>query len=178
MTEVGICPISLSLALNLIMSYELAYEQKGKYRQDTRKSLNEHEIIKKIFITKGILKKLLVKNNPYENQFNETNSHSFLDQIFYTNPNADKITSWQIRVKIIELRHLVGSNETVYCLVEIADQKFRTKEKRIDDLHFKDDEIFIARIDGKMFQKAFNYKIQISVSKLALFLSAQPTRLV
>ena len=112
---------TLSLALNLIMSYELSFEQKASF------------------------KKALVKNNPLSSSYewNDVKSHMLLNQLFY-DTSLLRITSWQVRVVIHELRHLAGSNETVYCLVEIGDQKFKTKEKHIDSLSFENDnQVFI-----------------------------------
>lgn len=142
--DVGFCTSTLNLALNLLVSYELSYEQKEEF------------------------KKTLIKFNPYDDPYeelNEINLHNLIDQIF--NPidlNEEKITSWQVRVRIIELKHIAGINETVYCVIEIGDQKFRSKEKSLENLNYSnDDQVFITRIETKQFQKAFNYKIVIAV---------------
>ncbi|RNA26904.1 otoferlin isoform X1, partial [Brachionus plicatilis] len=142
--DVNQCPSSLNLALNLIMSYELNNEQKDRF------------------------KKSVIRNNlshsPNETMYsNEIYLPNLLSQIFYTEW-TEKIYSWQIRVRIIELKLLHGQEETVYCMVQIGDQKFRTNDKSISNLHYTDDdETFIARIECKQYQKAFNYKISVSV---------------
>ena len=127
------------------MNFELSYEQKEKF------------------------KKALTRNNSFDyfesNDLNDFNRYNLLNQFFRFEQFNEKITSWQVRVKIIELKNLVGTNETVYCEVEIGDYKFRTREKSIDYLNFsnEEDEVFSARIDDKKFQKSFNYQISISV---------------
>ena len=88
--------------------------------------------------------------------------------------NEEKITAWQVRVRIVELKHLVVGapiGQLVYCLVEIDGNRFRTRPKQIDALNFEeDDEVFIARIETKDYQKALNYQIVISVGYiLSLF---------
>lgn len=105
------CTSTLTLALNLIMSYELSFDQKAKFK-------------------KTIIKSNLLFDNSYgnSNELGEINLPNFLSQLFYTDLN-EKITSWQVRVRIIELKHLVGINENVYCIVEIGDKKFKTKRK-------------------------------------------------
>lgn len=119
--EVSNCSSTLTLALNLVMSYELSFEQKAKFKQSI------------------IRNNLFYDNYNNNNELGEINLHNLLNQIFYADLN-EKITSWQVRVRIIELKHLIGINETVYCVVEIGDQKFRTKEKHIDNLLFNDDD--------------------------------------
>jgi hypothetical protein len=113
--EIGNSSLLLTLALNLIMSYELSFEQKAKF------------------------KKSLIKNNPYNFDLNEVNPINFLSELFESESN-EKITSWQVRVRIIELKHLSGSNETVYCVVQIGDSRYRTKEKTFDNLLFSDED--------------------------------------
>lgn len=93
--------------------------------------------------------------------------HSLMQQIFYS--DDEKITAWQVRVRIVELKHLVVGvplGQLVYCVIDIGGKKFRTKEKQIDALNFDaDDEVFIARIETKEYQKALNYQIVISVKQ-------------
>ncbi|CAF0895015.1 unnamed protein product, partial [Brachionus calyciflorus] len=138
------CSSTLNLALILIMSFELNNDQKAKFRKS---------IIRNNFSL-----------NPIESTYtNEIFLPNLLSQIFYTDLN-EKIHSWQVRVRIIELKLLLGVEGTIYCIVDIGDQKFRTKDKSINNLQFEDEEAtFIARIESKKFQKAFNYPIKISV---------------
>lgn len=152
--DVSQCPSTLNLALNLVMSYELNNEQKDRF------------------------KKSIIKNN-LSNSLNEsmyTNEiylPNLLSQIFYTQW-SEKIYSWQIRVRILELKLMLGLEETVYCIVEIGDQKYRTKDKSISNLNYSDDdETFITRIECNEYQKAFNYKISISVYFKKFFYSDQ-----
>ena len=133
---------TLTLALKLIMSYELSLEQKL------------------------VFKEFLVNNNLFyfNHDWNEVKTHMFLNQIF-NDAYYMKITSWQVRVCIHELKHLIGSgNEMIYCILKIGEKEFKTKEMHIDKLKFDfHDQIFIARIDNCDYQKAFNYKITITV---------------
>ena len=96
--------------------------------------------------------------------------HALMQQMLYT--NEEKITAWQVRVRIVELKHLVVGapiGQLVYCLVEIDGNRFRTRPKQIDALNFEeDDEVFIARIETKDYQKALNYQIVISVGYISL----------
>ena len=114
--EVGRSPILLTLALNLIMSYELNLHQKVN------------------------LKKSLMRHNPFShydlNDLTELNSRNLLNQYFNTNYMSDICASWQIRVTLHEIRNLVGMNENVFCVVEIGEQKFTTKERHIEKLQF------------------------------------------
>ncbi len=138
---------TLSLSLNLILSFELDSEQKA------------------------LFKKFLIKNNPFgfKSDWNEVKTHIFLNQIFY-DTHYLKITSWQVRVVLHEVKHLAGSNETVYCIVEIADQKFKSKEKLIDNFKFENEnQIFIARVESDEYQKSFSYLITISVRQLLFY---------
>jgi hypothetical protein len=84
--------------------------------------------------------KTFLLDNEYESEvLDDLNTHNFLGQLFYTEQD-EKITSWQVKVRIIEIKHLIGISESVYCIVEIGDQKFRTKEKSIDNLDFNNED--------------------------------------
>ena len=52
------------------------------------------------------------------------------------------VTSWQVRVQIIEIKYLFGTNEQVYCKVEIGGETSRkigrTTTKNIGDLNFNE----------------------------------------
>jgi hypothetical protein len=54
----------------------------------------------------------------------------------------NKVTTWQVRVNLIELRHIIGNNERVYCMVEIGDQRFYSSVKSIERLKFNEVIIF------------------------------------
>jgi len=142
--EVSSSSSTLSLALNLIMSFELSIEQKSSF------------------------KKYIIKNNPFDFNYNwnEVKTRIFLSQLFY-DTHYLKVTSWQVRVVLHEIKHLTGSNETVYCIVEIANQKFKSKEKLIDNFKFENEnQIFIARVESDEYQKSFSYLISISVRSI------------
>jgi hypothetical protein len=116
---------TLKLALNLLMSYELSYEEKLKF------------------------KKSLMKNNPNDENiydFNDVCSHSMFNQIFnWNNLRKEKITNWQVRLRLIEIRHLSGLlNEKLYCLIQIGDKFFRTAERNIQNLNFENEDQVIT----------------------------------
>ena len=142
--EIGRSPTLLTVALNLIMKYELEDKQK---------------------VT---INKLLIKLNPFSYwDFNLTdNSQCLLNQYF--NLEVDEvITSWQITVNLLEIKNLIGVNETVFCVVDINDKKFTTKEKHIDKLRFDEDDSdeakFLVRIERQTLKAAFNSVVKISV---------------
>jgi hypothetical protein len=118
---------TLNLSLNLLMSYELNFEQKLKFR------------------------KSLMKNNPDDDaicDLNDVCSHTMFNQIFNSNIlRKEKITSWQVRMRLIEIRHLSGLlNEKLYCIIQIGDKFFRTSERNIQNLNFEnEDQVIIER---------------------------------
>jgi hypothetical protein len=117
---------------------------------------------------KSSFKKYIIKNNPFDFNYNwnEVKTRIFLSQLFY-DTHYLKVTSWQVRVVLHEIKHLTGSNETVYCIVEIANQKFKSKEKPIENFKFENEnQIFIARVESDEYQKSFNYLISISVRSI------------
>jgi hypothetical protein len=64
-----------------------------------------------------------------------------MQQIFFV--EEEKITSWQVRVRIVELKHLVVGaplGQLVYLVVEIGEKRFRTRDKQIDALDFDNDD--------------------------------------
>ena len=142
--EVGRTPSLLTLALNFVFKYEL------------------DEIIK------VNINKLLIKHNPFSNydfNFHES-AHNLLNQ-YFSMETEEMLTNWQITVTLLEIKNLIGVNEKVFCLVEIGDKKFYTREKHIDRLQFNEEdneeEKFIARIENVSLKRAFNSKIAISV---------------
>lgn len=74
-------------------------------------------------------------------EFEEKNLSSYLSQLFVTDLYEKMISNWQVRLRILDLRHLFGINETVYCVVQIGDKIFRTKDKNIEKLDFN--EVFL-----------------------------------
>lgn len=74
---------------------------------------------------------------------------------------SNRLTSWQVRVNLIEIRHLLGTNKDVYCIIRIGDQVFRTNTKPIDKLKYH--EVFTARFDCMRSSKIFSQIISILV---------------
>jgi len=147
--EVGRTPVLLTLALGFVMKYELDPKQKA----------NIH--------------KLLVKNNPFsywDFNLNESSANNF-NQYFQLDSGDEALTGWQVTVTIHEIKNLVGVNENVYCVIEVGDNKFTTRERHIDKLQFSGGEDengneeckFISRIEGQSLKKALNCRIAISV---------------
>ena len=87
--------------------------------------------------------KSFIRDADYDNEtLNDINTHNLISQLFYTESD-EKITSWQVKVRIIEIKHLVGLNKAVYCIVKIGNQIFRTKEKSIENLDLSnEDEVY------------------------------------
>lgn len=142
--EIGRSPTLLTVALNFIMKYEF----------DEKQKIN--------------INKLLIKLNPFSYwDFNLTDNSQFLLNQYFNLEIDEVITSWQITVNLLEIKNLIGVNEIVFCVVEIGDKKFTTKEKHIDKLRFDEDDSdeakFIARIERQSLKTAFNSVIKISV---------------
>lgn len=57
---------------------------------------------------------------------------------------SSNLTSWQVKVQLIEIRNLFGNNKNVYCTVRIADQMFKSSIKSIDKLRFN--EVYLKRV--------------------------------
>lgn len=53
-----------------------------------------------------------------------------------TLPNV--FTNWLVKVKIIEIKYLLGSTDQVYCEIEIGGNKFYTTVKPFDSLKFNE----------------------------------------
>jgi hypothetical protein len=48
------------------------------------------------------------------------------------------ITSWQVKINLIEIRNLFGNHKNVYCVVKIADQMFKSSARTMDKLRFNE----------------------------------------
>jgi hypothetical protein len=112
--------VILAFAIDLIEYYELSLEDKERIRGIIRLSCN------------------------YE--WTDATRNIYFSHIF-NEANREPINSWQVKVKLHELelhelKHYKGLNETIDCYVEIGNQKFKTKEKNINDLNFEN-EVFI-----------------------------------
>lgn len=148
LSEVNYCPVTLSLALNLLISYELSYERKELLKRhlmsnqlfsELRSSTRSNAAISRS--NKSSLKMSQPKNEDEEEHNVVAHLHALMQQLFFE--EEEKITSWQVRVRLVEFKHLiVGAplGQLVYCIVEIGDKKFKTKEKQIDALNFEDDD--------------------------------------
>lgn len=165
LSEINYCPATMSLALNLLISYELSYERKehlkrhlmsnqaltdirsrsgGSSSGSTRRRLSERLGNRSMMMNRGGSAggTQHVSKSDEEEELNViAHLHALMQQLFYE--EEEKITSWQVRVRLVDLKHLiVGAplGQLVYCLVEIGDKRFRTKEKQIDALNFEDDD--------------------------------------
>ena len=108
-----------------------------------------------IFVTKEDEDKDL-----HELKEQEKNLKSYFEQTRFKNKDKE-ITSWQIRVNIIELKHILGNNEHIFCTVEYEDQLFKTKTMPIDCLKFN--ELFSHRIEKMKSDKFYYSVIKVSV---------------
>lgn len=115
--KLDISSVILAFAIDLIEYYELSLEDKERIRGLIRLSCN------------------------YE--WTDARRNIYFSHIF-NEANMQPINSWQVKVKLHELelhelKHYTGLNETVDCYVEIGNQKFKTKEKNIDNLNFENE---------------------------------------
>ena len=74
---------------------------------------------------------------------------------------SNRLTSWQVRVNLIEIRHLLGTNKEVYCIINIGNQVFKSNTKPIDKLKYL--EVFTARFDNIRSSKLFSQLLSILV---------------
>ena len=54
------------------------------------------------------------------------------------NKLMNKVTSWNIILQIFEIKYLLGTNEQVFCRVEIGKKKYSTSYKQIGNLIFNE----------------------------------------
>lgn len=68
------------------------------------------------------------------------NQQSPINIFFYLlNASASSsLTSWQIKVQLIEIRNLFGNNKNIYSMVSIGDQTFKSSIKSVDKLRFNE----------------------------------------
>jgi hypothetical protein len=127
--DLAYCPRTIKFALNLLIGYELSAEKKS------------------------LLKRLLLEKSLENEALDDVNTHNLLAQLFYTEQD-ERIASWQVKIRIVEIKHLVGINENVYCVVEIGDQRFKTKERSIDNLDFnnEDEVCFISFFEKRIYK--------------------------
>ena len=108
---------------------------------------------------------LLAMQNQYNQRKNNSSSsnnpRSLVKQILSSKLN-NKITSWQIRVRVVELKYILGKlNDHIYFCVDIGNEQFKSSVKTLDNLYF--DEVFNARIEGIKSQIVLNYLVKINV---------------
>lgn len=139
LSEVGYCTSTLNLALNLLISYELTHERKERLKQQLLSNQTYNELANHSSTSRNHSSS---SHNDEEQELNViAHLHSLMQQIFYV--EEEKITSWQVRVRIVELKHLVVGaplGQLVYLVVEIGEKKFRTRDKQIDALDFDNDD--------------------------------------
>lgn len=79
----------------------------------------------------------LNKLNNQSNLFKNTKSIYLLNDLA-NKLKSNRLNSWQVRVQLIELKHILGHNENVYCTVQIANQTFKSSVKPVENLKFND----------------------------------------
>ncbi len=78
--------------------------------------------------------------------------------------NANIVTSWLVRVNIIELKNVSGRNENVYLTVEIGDKLFRTRGNSMSaTAALKYDELFRHEIENIETYEVMNLLVKITV---------------
>jgi len=116
---IGSSNVLLKLAINLLMTYELNTESQESLKRNLRKNK-------------------LMKLDELNDLSQFQSSHNNLMNQFFKNDNfIQQSLTWQIRVRIIEIKNLIGSNQqNVYCLVQIGEHSFKTVSRHIDKLQF------------------------------------------
>jgi len=116
---IGSSNVLLKLAINLLMTYELNTESQESLKRNLRKNK-------------------LMKLDELNDLSQFQSSHNILMNQFFKNDNfIQQSLTWQIRVRIIEIKNLIGSNQqNVYCLVQIGEHSFKTVSRHIDKLQF------------------------------------------
>ncbi len=79
------------------------------------------------------------------------------------NKFINSVTSWLIRVNIIELRNVSGQNENVYLTVNVGDKLFRTRAKPINNTVLKYDELFRHKLENIETYEVLNLLVKITV---------------
>ena len=79
---------------------------------------------------------------------NESSASNF-NQYFQLDTGDETLTGWQVTVSIHEIKNLVGVNESVYCVIEVGDKKFTTRERHIDKLQFSGGEDENSEVGNK-----------------------------
>jgi hypothetical protein len=116
---IGSSNVLLKLAINLLMTYELNTESQESLKRNLRKNK-------------------LMKLDELNDLSQFQSSHNNLMNQFFKNDNfIQQSLTWQIRVRIIEIKNLIGSNQqNVYCLVQIGEHSFKAVSRHIDKLQF------------------------------------------
>lgn len=106
--------------------------------------------------TESTSAKSILASQANSNQQNPINIFFYL---LHSNALSD-ITSWQVKVQLIEIKNLFGNNKNVYCTVKIGDQMFRSSTKSVDKMRFN--EVYL-------FEESFYIEFLMKISK-CLFL--------
>jgi hypothetical protein len=101
----------MAYAINIILNYEIENRLKIKFRQ----KLEE------------------LRPNKYD--FSPLSNYIKFNAMMSTHLDEEK-NDWQVRLRLIKLKHIPGVNNMVYCIIQIGDRKFRTKTKSLNDLNF------------------------------------------
>lgn len=139
-SSIGSSPTLLKLAINLIMSYELNNE----LQEHIKNQLKQNNLLYKLFNDEIELYDYQNSHDNLMKQFFKTD----LKNIFYDEP-----ISWQIQLRIIEIKNLNATlNQNVYCVVQIGDNEFRTKTRLVDKLQFNNG-------DDSQVKTKYNFKL-------------------
>lgn len=140
-SSIGNSRTLLKLAINILMTYELSYE----YQELIRKYLNKNNLV------------LTLNELCNINEFHSSHNN-LMNQFFKIDHSDENSLSWQIRIRIIEIKSeklkfldnsliivyialifstdLIGFNENVQIQIQIGESFFKTKSRHIDKLQF------------------------------------------
>jgi hypothetical protein len=101
---------------------------------------NKHHALVGGLITEVV--KTVVNVIEYTSGNNETKARQFseLNTLDINESFYNELNSWQIRVRIIRMKYLLGLTENTlcYCKIKIGDEEFKTKEKPIESLNYNE----------------------------------------
>jgi hypothetical protein len=105
----------------------------------------------------------IFENSTFELSEKNQTDDSKLFKVNYKKKFLNKIDNWQIRVRIIKLKYLLGITENTlcYCTIKIGDHEFKTSIKSSNDLSFN--EVFTHRINNIRTEELTNLIIKFSI---------------
>lgn len=56
---------------------------------------------------------------------------------------TSKVTSWLVKIQLLEIKHLMGTYRNIYCTVKIGDQLFKSSVKSVDKPRFNEVKLYL-----------------------------------